>query len=160
MLTARSPARRRDLRPQGRGPTTTWSSPSISPSSSPGWRGCCGVRPGRARASGLGARGTGRSRHAFGDYWVDFETLRGPRTRAGDVVLSPKEIAVMRLFLSRPNQVVTRRDLLAEVWQLPNHPNERVVDNVIVALRQAFEQDSSKPRHIVSVRGVGYRFVP
>ena len=112
-------------------------------------------------ASGLGGAGagTGKRRHAFGDYWVDFETMEA-RTRAGDVVLSPKEIAVMRLFLSRPNQVVTRRDLLAEVWQLPNHPNERVVDNVIVALRQAFEQDSSKPRHIVSVRGVGYRFVP
>jgi DNA-binding response OmpR family regulator len=69
-------------------------------------------------------------------------------------------MAVMRAFFARPNQVITRRELLAEVWQLPHHPNERVVDNVIVALRQHFEADSSHPRHIVSVRGVGYRFAP
>jgi DNA-binding response OmpR family regulator len=99
------------------------------------------------------------NRRSFGAYWVDFDTLEA-NTREGQVTLSAKEMAVMRLFLSRPNQVVTRRELLAEVWQLPRHPNERVVDNVIVALRQAFEEDSSKPRHILSVRGVGYRFVP
>ncbi len=66
----------------------------------------------------------------------------------------------MRLFASRPNQVVTRRELLTEVWGLPHHPNTRIVDNVIVALRQAFEESSTRPRHILSVRGVGYRFVP
>jgi DNA-binding response OmpR family regulator len=98
-------------------------------------------------------------RNEFGDYWVDFETFEA-RTRRGEVQLSQKEIAVMRIFLSRPHQVVTRRELLADVWRLPHHPNERVVDNVIVALRQHFEEDSSRPRHILSVRGVGYRFVP
>ena len=66
----------------------------------------------------------------------------------------------MRMFLGRPHQVVTRKQLLAEVWRLPRHPNTRVVDNVIVALRQAFEEDSARPRHILSVRGEGYRFVP
>ena len=56
--------------------------------------------------------------------------------------------------------LITRRELLTEVWELPNHPNTRVVDNVIVALRKAFEENSWRPRHIHSVRGVGYRFVP
>ncbi len=98
-------------------------------------------------------------RRAFGDFWVDFDSFEAG-TVQGTVQLSQKEMAVMRTFLARPNQVVTRRELLAEVWQLPHHPNERVVDNVIVALRQRFEVDSSHPRHIVSVRGVGYRFVP
>jgi two-component system, OmpR family, alkaline phosphatase synthesis response regulator PhoP len=101
----------------------------------------------------------GGARYAFGDYWVDFESYEA-KTRDGIVQLPQKELQVMRLFASRPNQVVTRRDLLAEVWGLPNHPNTRVVDNVIVALRQAFEESSSRPRHILSVRGVGYRFVP
>jgi two-component system, OmpR family, alkaline phosphatase synthesis response regulator PhoP len=100
-----------------------------------------------------------RSRYAFGDYWVDFETYEA-KTRSGVVALAQKEIQVMKLFTSRPNQVVTRRDLLTEVWGLPNHPNTRVVDNVIVSLRQAFEESSMRPRHILSVRGVGYRFVP
>jgi DNA-binding response OmpR family regulator len=64
------------------------------------------------------------------------------------------------VFCSRPNQVISRRELLAEVWELPNHPNERVVDNVIVSLRPAFEESAWRPRHILNVRGVGYRFVP
>jgi two-component system, OmpR family, alkaline phosphatase synthesis response regulator PhoP len=95
----------------------------------------------------------------FGESWIDFDSYEA-QTRHGRVQLSQKELEVMRVFLARPNRVVTRRELLAEVWQLPDHPNARVVDNVIVALRQAFEQDSSRPRHILSVRGVGYRFVP
>lgn len=111
-----------------------------------------------ARQSGDGG-GAGGQRREFGDHWIDFETFEAG-TRHGVEQLSQKEIEVMRLFLARPHQVVTRRELLAEVWRLPQHPNERVVDNVIVALRQHFEEDSLRPRHILSVRGVGYRFVP
>lgn len=98
-------------------------------------------------------------RFVFGEYWVDFRTWHA-RTRQGIVELSRKEVAAMKLFCSRPNEVISRRELLAEVWELPNHPNERVVDNVIVALRRAFEEDAWPPRHILNVRGVGYRFVP
>jgi len=100
-----------------------------------------------------------QDRFAFGDYWVDFRTWQA-RTRQGIVELSRKEVAAMRVFCSRPNQVISRRELLAEVWELPNHPNERVVDNVIVSLRRAFEESAWRPRHILNVRGVGYRFVP
>ncbi len=99
------------------------------------------------------------SRFDFGAYWVDFKTWQA-KTRNGQVELSRKELTVMRLFAERPNQVITRRELLDKVWELPNHPNTRVVDNVIVALRKAFEENSWRPRHIHSVRGVGYRFVP
>jgi DNA-binding response OmpR family regulator len=95
----------------------------------------------------------------FGDYWVDFSTYEA-KTRNGVVQLSQKEIAVLRVFATRPHQVVTRRELLVTVWELPHHPNTRVVDNVIVALRKAFEDSAWRPRHILSVRGVGYRFVP
>jgi DNA-binding response OmpR family regulator len=98
-------------------------------------------------------------RYRFGAFWVDFRTWHA-KTRHGVVELSRKEIAAMRIFSTRPNQVISRRELLAEVWELPNHPNERVVDNVIVSLRRAFEQDAWRPRHILNVRGVGYRFVP
>jgi DNA-binding response OmpR family regulator len=111
-----------------------------------------------ANGAPAGRDGEGQ-RKVFGDYWVDFDRFEA-KTRRGVVPLSQKELAVMRVFLNRPDQVVTRRELLAEVWQLPHHPNERVVDNVIVALRQHFEDDSSRPRHIQSVRGVGYRFLP
>jgi len=103
--------------------------------------------------------GPGDSRFRFGEYWVDFQTWKA-RTRSGVVELSQKELAVLKMLADRPNEVVTRRELLADVWELPNHPNTRVVDNVIVALRRAFEENSWRPRHIHSVRGAGYRFTP
>jgi len=99
----------------------------------------------------------GASRLVFGEFWIDFATWHA-LTLKGVVELSGKEIAVMRLLLNRLGQVVSRRDLLAEVWGLPDHPNTRVVDNVILSLRKAFEHDALKPRHIHNVRGVGYRF--
>ncbi len=99
------------------------------------------------------------SRFRFGPYWVDFKTWQA-KTRQGLIELSRKELAVLRIFAEKPNEVITRRELLAKVWELPNHPNTRVVDNVIVSLRKAFEENSWRPRHIHSVRGVGYRFVP
>jgi DNA-binding response OmpR family regulator len=96
-------------------------------------------------------------RFVFGEFWVDFGSWRAA-TLHGTVELSRKEIAVMRVFAHRPGQVVSRRELLAEVWGLPDHPNTRVVDNVILSLRKAFEESSLRPRHIHNVRGVGYRF--
>lgn len=98
-------------------------------------------------------------RYEFGDFWVDFDLWKA-QTRDGVVELSQKEMAVMKVFLERPEQVIARRELLAEVWELPHHPNTRVVDNVIVSLRKAFEESSWRPRHIHTVRGMGYRFVP
>ena len=108
-----------------------------------------------------GPDGTGdvESRFHFGPFWVDFKTWQA-KTRQGVRELSRKELAVIKVFVDKPNEVVTRRELLEKVWELPNHPNTRVVDNVIVALRKAFEENSWRPRHIHSVRGVGYRFVP
>ncbi|HEV8239204.1 MAG TPA: response regulator transcription factor [Thermoanaerobaculia bacterium] len=114
---------------------------------------------GRFGAPAVAAAPATPQRLDFGDYWVDFSTYEA-KTRSGIVQLSQKEIAVLRVFAARPGQVVTRRELLATVWELPHHPNTRVVDNVIVALRKSFEDSAWRPRHILSVRGVGYRFVP
>ncbi|MFN8062992.1 MAG: response regulator transcription factor [Vicinamibacterales bacterium] len=116
------------------------------------------AEPTAAAGPGEGA-GAALGRYEFGDYWVDFRTWQA-QTRQGLVELSRRELAAMALFCSKPNQVISRRELLAEVWELPNHPNERVVDNVIVTLRRWFEESAWRPRHIVNVRGVGYRFVP
>lgn len=113
---------------------------------------------GKGGGKGLAVVAVG-PRFAFGEFWVDFHSYRA-KTRRGEVDLSRKEVAVMKVFAQRLHQVVSRRELLAEVWDLPNHPNTRVVDNVIVSLRRAFEENSWRPRHIHSVRGVGYRFEP
>jgi DNA-binding response OmpR family regulator len=110
-------------------------------------------------ATAAPASGPAPERVDFGDFWVDFKSWRA-QTRQGIVELSKKEMAVMQAFARRPNQVISRRELLAEVWELPDHPNDRVVDNVILSLRRAFEETSWRPRHIQTVRGAGYRFVP
>lgn len=100
---------------------------------------------------------TSSSRFEFGDFWVDFSSYQA-KTRQGVVDLSPKEIGVLKIFVGRPGHVIKRRELLEKVWELPDHPNTRVVDNVIVSLRKAFEEDSQHPKHIHQVRGAGYKF--
>lgn len=110
-------------------------------------------------ANGDSDRDVAKGRFEFGRFWVDFRTWQA-QTRNGVAELSRKELAVMKIFAERPGQVISRRELLAEVWDLPDHPNTRVVDNVIVALRKAFEDNAWRPRYIHNVRGVGYRFVP
>lgn len=97
-------------------------------------------------------------RWEFGPYWVDFGSWEA-ETRKGKVDLSKKEIEVMRLFRAKVNEVVSREELLEKVWGLPHHPNTRIVDNVIVALRKHFEKDSQNPKYILNVRGAGYKFV-
>ena len=82
------------------------------------------------------------------------------QTREGDVELSKKELAAMKLFLSRPNQVITRRELLAEVWELPNHPNTARGRQRHRVAAPSIRAGRVHPRHILNVRGVGYRFVP
>ena len=107
--------------------------------------------------------GVGRALRPSGTRSVSSGSISGPgrrRPARASCSCRRRRSTSMRLFVSRPNQVITRRELLAEVWELPNHPNTRVVDNVIVALRRAFEEDATSPRHLLTVRGVGYRFVP
>lgn len=100
----------------------------------------------------------------FGAWRVDFSTFRAERTddeRLGEQIeLSAKEVGILKLFSERPGEVVSRDTFLEEVWNLPASLETRTVDNFIHKLRQTLEDDPSKPRHIVSVRGVGYRFVP
>lgn len=117
------------------------------------------AKPSRLEEDSPAPAGETSSPEVFGDFWIDFSTWHA-LTLGGIVELSRKEIAVMKLLVNRSGQVVSRRELLAEVWGLPDHPNTRVVDNVILSLRKAFENDALKPRHIHNVRGVGYRFEP
>lgn len=94
----------------------------------------------------------------FGSYWVNFKTYQA-QTEIGLVTLNKKEKEVFEIFSNNPGEVISRKDLLKNVWDLPDHPNERIVDNVIVNLRKYFEKDSQHPKHILNIRGVGYKFI-
>ena len=64
----------------------------------------------------------------------------------------------MKLLIEREGEVVTREELLATVWGYNPETETRTVDNFIRRLRTYFEPEPSRPRHILSVRGRGYRF--
>jgi DNA-binding response OmpR family regulator len=74
------------------------------------------------------------------------------------VYLTPKEMQVLRMLMAYPGQVVKRETLLSEVWN-DNESNSNIVDVYVRRLRVKLEEDADKPEHILSVRGVGYKFV-
>ncbi|RME30226.1 MAG: DNA-binding response regulator, partial [Deltaproteobacteria bacterium] len=82
------------------------------------------------------------------------ETLQGPQ------VLSEKEAGLLEFLARCRGEVVSRADILDEVWGMDATPTERTVDNFIVKLRKMFEPDPENPRHFITVRGRGYRFQP
>ena len=80
-------------------------------------------------------------------------------TPTGEIELTTREMGLLRALIERDGEVVTRGELLEDVWGLRPDTRTRVIDSFIVRLRRYIEKDPSKPVHIVSVRGRGYRFV-
>jgi DNA-binding response OmpR family regulator len=81
-------------------------------------------------------------------------------TRGETVPLTTREAGLLRALVDRAGQAIPRGELLEEVWGLRPDTRTRVVDNFIVRLRRYVEPDPAHPRHIVSVRGHGYRLNP
>ena len=89
--------------------------------------------------------------------WVDFG-LRKAAGPFGPRDLTEMEAGILKLLFEREGEVVTREELLATVWGYRPEVETRTVDNFIRRLRTYFEEDPSTPRHILAVRGRGYRF--
>lgn len=107
------------------------------------------------RAAGVRER---LERYAFGDISVDFTTHEA--TRAGKTLrLSAREFQLLRFFIERRGQVVTREQLLDSVWGYENMPFTRTVDMHIAKLRKKIEDSSRDPRYLVTVHRVGYKFL-
>ncbi|MHC4953758.1 MAG: response regulator transcription factor [Planctomycetota bacterium] len=90
---------------------------------------------------------------------VEFDFQRRQVRRDGESIAAlPKEIDLARFLLENRGRVVTRDELLLKVWEYPvSGLQTRTVDNYIMKLRQKVEPDPSRPRHILTVRGRGYR---
>ena len=92
----------------------------------------------------------------IGDATIDF--ARQSVTREGrESTLSPKEIGILRLLAGRRGEVVSRDHFLDAVWGYSAYPSTRMVDNFVAALRAKIESDPSNPRHLITVRGAGYK---
>jgi two-component system OmpR family response regulator len=116
------------------------------------------ARRARPRPDEPRAARNGDDVYRFGQAEVNFDTYQV--TVAGrHVKLTTLEMKLLRYFVEREGSVVTRGELLENVWELPHSITTRTVDNFIVNLRKYFEVDPSHPRHFLSVRGAGYRFV-
>jgi len=95
---------------------------------------------------------------SFSDVKVNFET--GEITKDGEKVnLSAKEFHLLRFLINNEGLILTRDQLLNEVWGYDALPSTRTVDVHIAWLRQKLENDSRHPRHILTVHGMGYKFV-
>jgi DNA-binding response OmpR family regulator len=94
----------------------------------------------------------------FDDVEIDFRCYEAHRN-GGPIEMTRKEFAILRFLASRAGEVVTRDDLLNEVWGYESYPTSRTVDNHVAGLRAKLERDASQPQHLKTVHGVGYKFV-
>ncbi len=95
----------------------------------------------------------------YEDVHVNFSTMEA--TKAGTpVTMTLQEYKLLRYMSNAPGRVVSREELLNEVWGYNNYPTTRTVDNHILRLRQKLESDASNPRNFITVHGAGYKFVP
>jgi DNA-binding response OmpR family regulator len=90
---------------------------------------------------------------------VDFDALE-VRTPEKTMRLTVMEADLLRYLLEHPGKVVNRKELLENVWRVREDTDTRAIDNFVVRLRRLLEPDPSSPVHLLTVRGVGYRFVP
>jgi DNA-binding response OmpR family regulator len=96
---------------------------------------------------------------AFGNVLVDFS--KREVSCSGEVIrLTAKEYKTLEFLIKNAQRVISRDELLNEVWGYQNYPCTRTVDNHILRLRQKLENDSSNPTHILTMHGVGYKFMP
>ncbi len=74
--------------------------------------------------------------------------------------LTLMEADLLRFLTDRPNQIVSRKEILEQVWRVHEDTDTRAIDNFIVRLRRYIEDDPANPQHLTTVRGIGYRFLP
>jgi two-component system alkaline phosphatase synthesis response regulator PhoP len=98
------------------------------------------------------------SRYQFSDVELDFEAYRAKK--GGEALeLSPREFELLRYLIERKGETVSRDRLLEDVWGYESYPSTRTVDTHIAKLRAKIGDSGSEPRWIMTIHGVGYKFV-
>jgi len=108
----------------------------------------------RTRHAGLDAE----TRYVFANVTIDFPSFQLTVDQQTHN-LTKTEMELLRYFIDHEGVVLTRHQILRDVWGEPNAITTRSTDNFVMRLRRMIEPDASQPRHILSVRGSGYRFV-
>jgi hypothetical protein len=95
----------------------------------------------------------------FGDVTVNMDSMEAYR-KGEPIVLTVMEFKTLKYFIQNARRVISRDELLNEVWGYENYPCTRTVDNHILRLRQKLEREPSRPVHFRTVHGAGYKFLP
>jgi len=103
--------------------------------------------------------------HTLAGRVIDLDNLeirpRNPEDPTDKTIhLTLMEADLLRYLLNHPGKIVPRSELLENVWHVKEDTDTRAIDNFVVRLRRYLEPDSAKPVHLLTIRGVGYRFVP
>ncbi len=110
------------------------------------------------RSTAPAAKSDARESYKFGEKSVHFNLLEVHA--AGKVYpLTLMEASILRFLIEHEGKAVSRKSMLQEVWGMREDTDTRAIDNFIVRLRRYIEDDPAKPRHLLTVRGIGYRFV-
>ena len=105
------------------------------------------------------ARGTGLAEYKFGHVIINFKKYEASRN-GKKIDLTPLEFDILRVLIEKKGQVLTRDDILDIIWGKDNLcVSARTVDSHIANIRKKIEEKPSAPEHILSTRGVGYKFV-
>jgi two-component system, OmpR family, alkaline phosphatase synthesis response regulator PhoP len=110
------------------------------------------------RRSSAGTSKPEFEKYTFGNNSVNFRTFEIIDKFGNKYALSKKEILLLKLLISRKNEVVSRDEILDQVWGVDVFPSSRTIDNYILSFRKYFEENPRETRFFHSIRGVGYKF--
>jgi two-component system, OmpR family, alkaline phosphatase synthesis response regulator PhoP len=96
--------------------------------------------------------------YIFGNNKIDFKASKAINYLNEEIVLTKKEVMLLKLLVENKNDVVTREKILQAVWGYNVYPTTRTIDNFVLNFRKYFEVDSKNPEFFQSARGVGYKF--
>jgi len=95
-----------------------------------------------------------------GKIFVDFEHLTAWNSTHQSIEMTSKELDILKYFVQHPAQTISRDELLDKVWGYDIYPTSRTVDNYILKLRKKIEKKPAHPHHILTVHGIGYKYIP
>jgi len=100
------------------------------------------------------------SQFVIGEFTIDFNSFVVSNSKGKTVELTHKQIKLLKLFVEKPNEVVSRQEILEKIWGFDVYPSSRTIDNFILTFRKIFEKDVESSTYFKSIRGVGYKFTP
>ena len=100
-----------------------------------------------------------QSQYTFGNmFQINFKTFE-IISNLGQHTFSKREIELLKILTAKENEVVSREEILNKLWPENSSPNSRTIDNYILNFRKHFESNPKQPKHFISLRGIGYKFI-